>query len=220
LVKETCLLKFVRLCFHLARQEIPSYRSKFSKHTYTQPQLIVLNCLKVKRQFPYRELVDELEEMPRVREVLGLKVVPHFTTVQKAFSRLSMLLWRILLNASASLLQRGEVVVIDTSGFERHYASHFYTRRGRLKISAIKTTFLGDIKSLGIIDLYLTTTRKHDTQIAPRLAMRNLDAFSVLLGDKGYDDHGFRLALRREGKRALIKHREFRFWDKGANVRI
>ena len=220
MAKESELLRFVKLCSHLARYEVPLYRSKFSKHTFTQPQHIVLSCLKVKFRLTYRDLIDQLEEMPRIREALGLKVVPHFTTVQKAFSRLSTLLWRVLLKASASLLEQGRIAVIDASGFERHYASHFYTRRTKLKISAIKTTLLGDVKSLAIIDLHLTTTRRHDTQVAPRLAMRNLDAFTVLIGDKGYDDRRFRFLLRREGKRPLIKHREFKFWDRSANARI
>ena len=64
-----------------------------------------------------------------------------------------------------------------------------------LKISAIKTTLLGDVKSLAIIDLHLTTTRRHDTQLTPRLAIRNLDAFTILIGDKGYDDHRFSLPV-------------------------
>ena len=54
-----------------------------------------------------RDLIDQLEEMPRIREALGLKVVPRFTTAQKAFSRLSTLLWQVLLKASASLLEQG-----------------------------------------------------------------------------------------------------------------
>lgn len=69
-----------------------------------------------------------------------------------------MLIWRILLKASASLLKCGGVAAINASGFERYYASYFYTRRAKLKISAIKATFLGNLKSLGIIDLHLTTT--------------------------------------------------------------
>jgi IS5 family transposase len=76
------------------------------------------------------------------------------------------------------------------------------------------------VKNLAIIDLHLTTTRRHDTQIAPGLVMRNLDAFSALMGDKGYDDRSFRLALCPKGKRPLIKHREFKFWDRNANARI
>jgi len=31
-----------------------------------------------------------------------------------------------------------------------------------------------------VLDLYLTTTRKHDTQIAPGLTERNLDRFDTL----------------------------------------
>jgi hypothetical protein len=101
--KESRFLKFTRTCLHLARQAIPDSRSKFSKHTFTQPQHIALNALRVKLNLPYRDFVDLLEEMPRLRETLGLKQVPRFTTIQKAFDRLSTIVWRVLLNKSSLL---------------------------------------------------------------------------------------------------------------------
>ena len=59
------LLKFTRICIGLATQQVPPYSSKSSKHTFTQPQLITLYCLKLKLRVTYRELVDRLQEMPR-----------------------------------------------------------------------------------------------------------------------------------------------------------
>ena len=79
------LLKFTRRCLELATKYPPPYSSKFSKRTFTQPQLITLYCLKLKLRATYRELVDWLQEMPRIQEALGLRRLPHFTTVQKAF---------------------------------------------------------------------------------------------------------------------------------------
>lgn len=52
------LLKFTEACPRLATPQVPLYSSKFSKHTFTQPQLVVLYCLKVKLGTTYRELVD------------------------------------------------------------------------------------------------------------------------------------------------------------------
>ena len=87
--------------------------------------------------------------MPRIQEALGLKgkELPHWhwTTVQKAFDRLSMVVWRVLLRASAALRRRGGIAGIDASGFDRHYASRYYTQWSKLKISSIKTTLLVDV---------------------------------------------------------------------------
>jgi hypothetical protein len=67
---------------------VPPYSSKFSKHTFTQPQLVVLYCLKLKLGVTYRERIDWLGEMSRIQQALSLRRLPHFTTVQKAFARL------------------------------------------------------------------------------------------------------------------------------------
>jgi IS5 family transposase len=221
LKKESRLLKFTRICFHLARQAIPDYRSKFSKHTFTQPQHLALNCLRIRLNLPYREFVDLLEEMSRVRETLGLKQIPHFTTIQKAFDRLSTSVWRILLKMSLRLFpKKGDIAGIDASGYERHYASHYYTRRAKLKIHSIKTTILVDLGEQMVLDLHMTTTRKHDAQIAPGLLRRNKGFFRVLIADKGYDDGRLRAMLRRKKVRPLIRHREFKPHDKAANARM
>ena len=218
--RESRLLRFTRLYLDLARRWVPDYRSRFSKHTFTQPQHIVLNSLRIRLGLPYREFVDMLEEMPRIREVLGLKEIPHYTTLQKAFNRLSLVVWRILLRASTSLLPGSRISAIDASGFDRHYASRYYTQRARLKISSIKTTLLVDVGNQMIQDVHLTTTRKHDTQIAPQLVNRCSGKIEVLIGDKGYDDQNFRQRLKEQGIRPLIRHREFKPQDKAASARM
>ena len=68
---------------------------RFSKHTFTQPQHIGLNSLRIGLGLPYRGFVDMPKEMPRIGEVLGLKEIPHYTTLQAV--------WRVLLRASTSL---------------------------------------------------------------------------------------------------------------------
>lgn len=57
-------------------------------------------------------------------------------------------------------------------GFERSYASRHYTKRSKMKLSSLKTTLLVDASG-AIIDLHVTTTRKHDTKIAPQIVKLN-----------------------------------------------
>ena len=82
---------------------------------------------------------------------------------------------------------------MDASGFDRIHASRHYTKRIGLRIKAMKTTLLVDTNSIAR-DLHLTTTRKHDTQIAPQLLGRN--EMETMSGDKGYDDQRLRNMLR------------------------
>ena len=205
----------------LATAQIRPYSSKFSPHTYTQPQLAVLYCLKLKLGTSYRDLSDWLQEMPRLQEALGLQRLPHYTTIQKAFERMGMKVWRWLHQDSLfNQTDLPRIAAVDSSGWERSWASRHYTQRTKLKIKALKATLLIDTQSQSILDVPLTTTRKHDTQIGPKLAKRSGHCFDVLLADKGYDDDTFRVALRRKGKRPLIKHRVFKPQDKAANTRM
>jgi len=121
---------------------------------------------------------------------------------------------------SASLLPGDGVAAVDSSGWDRSYASRSYTQRVKLKIRALKTTLLVDTRVQMVLDVHVTTTRKHDTRIAPQLTERNLERFEVLAADKGYDDRTYRNRLRSWGKRPLIKHREFAPADSAANARM
>jgi IS5 family transposase len=63
----------------------------------------------------------------------------------------------------------------------------------------------------------VTTTRKHDSQIAPSLIKRNPEDIDILLGDKSYDDQKIRQLARQHEIRPLIKHGAFvrsRRWRK------
>ena len=59
-------------------------------------------------------------------------------------------------------------------------------------IQQLKVTLLVDTEVNATLDLHVTTTRKHDSQIAPSLIRRNLENIDILLGDKGYDDQKIR----------------------------
>jgi len=214
------LLRFVEQAFHLARRAVARYSSKFSKRRYTLHHHIVLLCLKVRKNTTYRDLLDELIEMPRIRNAIGLEELPSPSTLCKAFNRLDMAVWRVLLNLSVTLLSTNGVVGIDASGFDRSHASKHYTKRAKLTIQQLKVTLLVDTRSNGILDLHVTTTRKHDSQIAPSLIKRNTEKVAVLLGDKRYDDQKVRALARETGVRPLIKHREFSPLHKAWNARL
>ena len=151
--------------------------------------------------------------------------IPHFSTIQKAFDRFSCHLYRVLLKRIRSSLQGLGLVGIDATGFNRTYASRYYTKRTDLKIGSLKVTLVVDLEDLTVVDVHMTTTRKHDTKIGPQLVKRLAEyrpqeEIKVLAADKGYDDSSFREELREKDVRPLIKQREFGVQDKAANARI
>lgn len=214
------LLRFVEQAMNLARRAVARCSSKFSKRRYTLHQHIVFLCPKVRKNTTYLTLLDELIEMPQIRRAIGLEERRSPSTLCKAFNRLDMAVWRVLLNLSITLLPTNGVVGIDASGFDRSHASKHYTKRARLAIQQLKVIHLVDTRVNTIIDLHVTTTRKHDSQIAPSLIKRNTGEVAVILGDKGYDDQKVRALARETGVRPLIKHREFSSLHMAWNARL
>jgi IS5 family transposase len=158
--------------------------------------------------------------MPRIRSAIDLGELPSPSALCKAFNRLDMTVWRVLLNLSVTLVPTNGVVSVDASGFDRSHASKHYTKRTKLTIQQLKVTLLVDTRANAILDLHVTTTRKHDSKIAPLLIKRNTEAVAILLGDKGYDDQKIRALAREEDIRPLIKHREFSSLHKAWNARL
>ncbi len=128
------LLRFVEEAFQLAQRAVARYSSKFSKQRYTLHQHIVFLYLKVRKDTTYRTLLDELIEMPRIRSAINLTELPSPSTLCKAFDRLDMAVWRVLLNIFVSLFPTNGVAGIDASGLDRNHASKHYTKRTKITI--------------------------------------------------------------------------------------
>jgi len=76
---------------------ISPYFCKYSKKTYTQHQrlILVLVLFKDFRKQHYREFIEDIGDMEGVQEILGLSVVPNFTTLQKFLCRIKSRYLRI-----------------------------------------------------------------------------------------------------------------------------
>ena len=67
---------------------LPRYRSRFSKHPFTQPQLLAILGLMRYEDWTFREAEVRLSEHRELRQVLGLGSVPDFTTLYRFLQRL------------------------------------------------------------------------------------------------------------------------------------
>ena len=66
---------------------LPPYRTSFSKHQFTQPQLLGILCLMRYEDWTFREAEVRLREHRELRQVLGLRSVPDFTTLYRFLQR-------------------------------------------------------------------------------------------------------------------------------------
>jgi hypothetical protein len=81
-------LRVAREALAVGRAALPRYGSRFSRHDYTQPQLFALLVLKQFLRADYRGLVAMVAEWGELRRALGLRKVPHHSTLAHAAPRL------------------------------------------------------------------------------------------------------------------------------------
>jgi hypothetical protein len=74
----------LQVAYEAACRALPPHRHKYSPKKFTQPQLLARLVFKEFLRVDYRGLADHLADHPDLTGLIGLKVVPHFTTFHKA----------------------------------------------------------------------------------------------------------------------------------------
>jgi hypothetical protein len=81
-------VKLARTALAVAQKALPKYSANKSRHDFTQAQLIAILTLRQFFKTDYRGMQQLLGDFSDLRQALGLKKVPHYTTIQKAQQRL------------------------------------------------------------------------------------------------------------------------------------
>jgi len=110
------------------------YSHRYSPKTFTQPQKFACLVLKTFFKTDYRGICQILSELSDLRAVLGLKKVPHFTTLQKASRQLlrAASVRRLLNRQVRRFFRRRRKLrraAFDSTGLQCGHASAYYTRR-------------------------------------------------------------------------------------------
>lgn len=133
---EVGLLAFARTALEVGRSVLPPYRTRFSKHQFTQPQLLAILCLMRYEDWTFREAEVRLHEHRELRQILGLKSVPDFTTVYRFLQRLEgQTLDRAVgetvrrMRGGRGCGRRRARVAVDATGLAPGAVSTFFVRR-------------------------------------------------------------------------------------------
>jgi len=78
---EVGLVRFARVALEVAEAVLPDYRTKFSKRTFTQPQLLAVLCLMRYEDWTLRRTEVRLAEHGELRKALGPRKAPDHTTL-------------------------------------------------------------------------------------------------------------------------------------------
>ena len=133
---EIGLLPFARVAMDVATAILPTYRSRFSKHQCTQPQLLAVLCLMRYEDWTFREAQVRLREHAELRAVLRLSSVPDYTTVYRFLRRRPDDTIESALGESVRRLRRSSrrgrrqaCVAVDGTGLAQHAVSTYFIRR-------------------------------------------------------------------------------------------
>lgn len=120
-------IRVAREALAVATKALRPYAPKYSPQLYTQPQLFVCLVLKVYFKTDYRGVIPYLREWSELRRTIGLRCVPHFTTLHKASNRLLRVRrFRRLLRATLRSVRRA---AFDSTGLDCGYRSASDIRR-------------------------------------------------------------------------------------------
>ena len=127
-------LRLARHALMVGCQTLRRYSSKFSPQRYTQAQLFACLVLKAFHKTDYRGITAILDDHAELRVTLGLRAVPHFTTLQKASGRLlrrprARRLFRATIRRFLGRRHRVRRAAFDSTGLDCGHRSSYYVRR-------------------------------------------------------------------------------------------
>ena len=133
---EVGLVAFAGCALEIAKRVMPMYRSKFSKHTFTQPQLLAILCLMRYEDWTFRETEVRLSEHTELRRALSLEQTPDYTTFYRFMRRLPAQVIQEALHAAALQVWPGRtnrktVFAVDATGLAPGAISTFFINRKR-----------------------------------------------------------------------------------------
>ncbi len=198
---EVGLLPFARVALQVAERVLPPYRSRFSKHQFTQPQLLAILCLMRYEDWTFRETEVRLGEHRDLREVLQLQTVPDYTTLYRFLKRLDDDLIDRGLGETVRRLRRGRTHVrvsaaIDGTGLSPQAVSTYFLRRieqhngGKLRYRHyLKWLVVADVKQQILLAQRARQGPWCDTRALPALldAARQRVPVREVLADAEFD---------------------------------
>ena len=199
--------EFFKVCLRVFEDaRVPLHRFYRSKKMYNNFVHVFLLVFKQRLKLSYRRLEQIASEM-YLQRMLGIKRIPHFTTIQKALQRLTKSLLERLVKACHSLLGlKGMFSAIDGTGFSNTNPSHYYIKRidGVKVKNFTKTVLLADLNTKLVLNVKSTSNYRSETLFFIPVVSELKHALSCVIADKGNDSQ---------------KNRQY-CWNNGLEVHI
>jgi hypothetical protein len=134
---EVGLVLFAKTALEVMQEVLPAYSGKYSKHTFTQLQLMTILCLMRFEDWTFREAEVRLAEHSDLRQAFALERAPDHTTLYRFMRRVSdEMLDHVLIAVATRLVPRRRgrkrkktVVAVDATGLAPGSVSTFFINR-------------------------------------------------------------------------------------------
>ena len=167
---------------------MPLRSSKYSNHIYSNFVHVYCLIYKERLNVSYRRFKQIAEDM-QLNRLLGLKKMPHFTTIQKFLQRVDKQLFRRMVRACHKLMHLVKLECsIDATGLSLTNPSHYYRKRidGICVKNYVKTSLNVENRHKLVLDIETHCTNSHDTNDFIPL-LEQLEHVTLVLADKAYD---------------------------------
>lgn len=186
------LLEVAKLSLRIGRKYVEPYSHVKSPKKFTQEQLITCLVLKAYLKTSYRGIVEILEVSDSLRKALGLRRLPHYSTLKKFADRSSVLdiVDAMIFEIVQQFGQNEEEAAIDSTGLETTSASaHYKTRSGKQRKKFIKVSVCVLAGSLLPSGLAISWGPSNDKSEAREVLAKasNSSRPARLFADAGYD---------------------------------
>jgi len=204
------LKKFSKIVDKLCESaQIPKYFRYVQKKTYNNYQHLFLLIVKEHSKCDYRSFIELLYDS-KIPNYIGLKKIPHFTTLQKFARRLAAWIVDKLVFLTKNLFKKqGSILGADSTGLELDHASAHYCKRINREKPVkgfVNLNMICDVTNKNIIVTKIRKKRRHDcSDFMPMFnKIKNL-YFEFFVADKGYDSNKNHQAIYDSGAQSQIK---------------
>lgn len=211
--------KLVENVFFEAR--FPLHFSRFSKKMYGNFTHVFLHVYKERLNVSYRRFAEIANENG-LQRMLGIKRIPHYSTLCKFLKKVEKNLLRKMIRACAKLLNVFKSKsVIDSTGFSLTNPSHYYLKRinGKQPKNFIKTTLLADSRLKIVLNAQTHSKNVHDVKDFIPLIEELKGVTKSILADKAYDSTKVLEYCKLKGINPMIPVREWKNNRKGYGLK-
>ncbi len=191
---------------------IPKFFRYVQKKTYTNYQHLFLLVAKEHSKYDYRTFIESLYDS-KIPQYIGIKKIPHFTTLQKFAQRLPAIIVDRLIFSTRKFFQQGKILGADSTGLELdHASSHYCKRIDREKPvkGFVNLNMICDVKNKNILVTKIRKKRRSDiTDFGIMFNKIKHLLFDFFVADKGFDADKNHKMIYESGATSVIKTKNY-----------